>query len=186
MAEFLALKAVDLSPAFTGIEITDFYEVVFPSVARLVSRFGGTLEEAKDIFHDALIIYWEQQSKSPEKICRSEAGYLLGIVKNLCIRQYQRDNKVISLSETEQQIPIPPDFYPTVRQRRLLRVLERAGRKCLDLLRAFYYQMVPLREIARDFHYANEHSASVQKYKCLDKVKKIVAEKSLNYEDFVE
>ncbi len=186
MTEFLELKEVDRSPAFTGIELTDFYEANFPSVARLVSRLGGSLEETKDIFHDALIIYWEQKSESPGKIYRSETGYILGIVKNLCIRQYQRDKKVISLSEAEKQIPIPPDFYPTVRQRRLLRVLERTGRKCLDLLRAFYYQMMPIREIARDFHYANEHSASVQKYKCLDKVKKVVAEKSLHYEDFME
>jgi DNA-directed RNA polymerase specialized sigma24 family protein len=186
MEEFLELKAVDLPPAFTGIEITDFYVAIFPSVARLVSRLGGSLEEAKDIFHDALIIYWEQQSKNPGKIYGSEAGYILGIVKNLCLRQYQRDKKVISLSDAEQEIPIPPDFYPTVRQRRLLRVLERAGKKCLDLLRSFYYQMVPLRKIARDFNYANEHSASVQKYKCLDKVKKVVAENSLNYEDFLE
>lgn len=81
MAEFLELTAVDLSPALTGLELTDFYKAGFPSVARLVSWLGGSLEEAKDIFHDALIIYWEQKSKSPGKIYRSEAGYILGIAK---------------------------------------------------------------------------------------------------------
>jgi hypothetical protein len=34
--------------------------------------------------------------------------------------------------------------------------------------------------------FANEHSASAQKYKCLEKVREIVKQKSLTYEDFVE
>ncbi len=186
MAEILELTRVDQRRADTSTEIAGFYEAVFPPVARLVRRLGGSMEEAKDIFHDALIIYWEQQAQNPGKINRSQAGYVMGIVKNLCLRQYECSKKLMTLSEAEKDIPIPADFYPTVSQRRVLRVLEVAGRKCLDLLRAFYYQMMPVRKIARDFGYANEHTTSVQKYKCLDKIKKVIAEKSLSYEDFLE
>lgn len=186
MAEVLESTRVVQSPANTSTEIAGFYEAVFPLVSRLVRRLGGSMEEAKDIFHDALIIYWEQQLQNPGKINRSQVGYVMGIVRNLCLRQYERSKKMITLSESEKDIPIPADFYPTVSQRRLLQVLEIAGRKCLDLLRAFYHQMMPVRKIARDFGYANEHTTSVQKYKCLDKIKKVIAEKSLSYEDFLE
>ena len=69
---------------------------------------------------------------------------------------------------------------------RLLQFLEKAGQKCLDLLRAFYYQKTPVKQLAETLGYANEHSASVQKYKCLEKVRHSIQQKSLRYEDFHE
>ena len=39
--------------------IIGLYKRVFPTVARYVSQRGGSLEQAQDIFQDALIIYYE-------------------------------------------------------------------------------------------------------------------------------
>ncbi len=90
------------------------------------------------------------------------------------------------MSDSENGIAVPDDFYPTIQAKRLLRVLELSGKKCMDLLRAFYYQRLPLKKLVSALGYANEHSASVQKYKCLEKIRNTVKEKSLTYEDFTE
>jgi len=42
--------------AFTTAQLTDLYRRGFPPVARYVARRGGSPDEAKDIFQDALII----------------------------------------------------------------------------------------------------------------------------------
>lgn len=172
--------------AYLDEAVSELYERVFPAVAKFVSRMGGSLEQAKDIFQDALVIYLEADQRGSQTIRTSKEAYLLGISKHLWIRKYHRDQRTVPLSDPENQLAIPDDFFPTVQAKRLLRVLEASGKKCLDLLRAFYYQKLPMKKLVGMLGYANEHSASVQKYKCLEKIRTTVKEKSLTYEDFTE
>src|SRR3569833_2691223 len=56
------------------------YKDVFPSVARYVSKMGGTLDDAKDIFQDALVIWYE---KAVSGMIVNEKAYLAGVAKHL-------------------------------------------------------------------------------------------------------
>ena len=170
----------------TDSSIETLYEVAFPNVARFVQKMGGNLEDAKDIFHDALIIFQERQTQPNFQLQQSPTAYLLGIAKHLWIRQHHRQRKLVPLSEAEQQIEIPTDYFPNLHTQRLLQFLEAVGQKCLELLRSFYFQKTPLKDIVKTQGYANEHSVSVQKYKCLEKVRHSIQQKSLRYEDFHE
>lgn len=163
--------------------LLELYERTFPYVAKFVQNMGGSFDDARDIFHDALVVYSELK---PEIVYASENAYILGIAKHLWVKKYNRTKSTVSFTEIEKQVQIPDDYYPTVNNKRLLRFLEATGKKCMDLLRAFYFQKTQLKSIVRMHGYSNEHSASVQKYKCLEKVRLIVKEKSLAYEDFVE
>jgi len=168
------------------VELANIYERVFPPVAKFVRDQGGTFEDAKDIFHDAFIIYLEIKSQDNKKIHTSDRGYIIGIVKHLWIRKYNSSRSGIFPDHPENEISIPEDFYPAVNDKRLLRFLELTGRKCMDLLRAFYYQKLPMKKLVSVLGYSNEHSVSVQKYKCLEKVRQSIKERSLTYEDFIE
>lgn len=163
--------------------VEELYKSAFPGVAWFVKQMGGTLDDAKDIFHDALVVFFEIK---PETITTSENAYILGISRHLWIRKYNKSQSAVLLSNMEQNIPVPDDYYPSVNNKRLLRFLESAGKKCMDLLRAFYYEKKQLKYLVRAMGFSNEHSASVQKYKCLEKVRGMVKEKSLAYEDFIE
>jgi len=55
----------------------------------------------------------------------------------------------------------------------------------MDLLRSFYYDELPLNDIAETYGFSGIRSATVQKYKCLEKVRETVKEKALTYEDFL-
>lgn len=159
------------------------YENAFPLVAGFIRKAGGNLDEARDIFHDALLIYFEENNK---KTLLNSNAYLLGIAKHLWNRKFRNSNRQVPLSEMEMQLKIPDDFYVSVKTQKLISYLERAGKKCMDLLRAFYFQKQKIKTLVKNLGFSNEHSASVQKYKCLEKVREIVKQKSLSYEDFVE
>lgn len=162
------------------------YEAAFPGVGRFVQKMGGGLEDAKDIFHDALVIFQERQNQPGFQLQQSANAYLLGIAKHLWLRKHHRQRKLVPLTDAEKEISLPEDFFPNLHTQRLLQFLENAGQKCLDLLRAFYYQKTPVKQLAETLGYANEHSVSVQKYKCLEKVRHSIQQKSLRYEDFHE
>lgn len=174
-------KVKNTIKAQSGIE--DLYEKAFPVVAKFVKNMGGNFHDAKDIFHDALVVYFEIK---PQLIHASVQAYILGIAKHLWIRKFNQSKFSVSLDSMEQQIVIPADFYSEVNNKRLLRILESAGKKCMDLLRAFFYEKLNVKSLVHRLGYSNEHSASVQKYKCLEKVREVVKEKSLAYEDFIE
>ncbi|MGV8136909.1 MAG: RNA polymerase sigma factor [Mangrovibacterium sp.] len=169
-----------------GVLTAEFYEQAFPRIAAFVARMGGTFEDAKDLFHDALVVYYETRVHDSARIRTSEEAYVLGIAKHLWARKYPQKKMEIAMNEFEREIPVPGEDPPTVEEKRLLRILESAGKKCMDLLRAFYYRRRPVKELAGMLGYTGEHAFSAQKYKCLEKVRNTIKQKSLQYEDFIQ
>jgi DNA-directed RNA polymerase specialized sigma24 family protein len=162
--------------------LIELYKKAFPVVAKYVSRMGGTFDEAKDAFHDALIVYYEKEANSTHTIDNNTA-YLVGITKNLWMKRYRETSKNIPLENAD---PISVDDETLPSTQRLMRFLETAGKKCMELLTGFYYDKLPMTDIANQFGYSGVRSATVQKYKCLEKVRETIKEKALTYDDFME
>jgi DNA-directed RNA polymerase specialized sigma24 family protein len=160
---------------FTGL-----YKTAFPAVARYISRLGGSLDEAKDVFQDALVIYYEKMIAKalPEK----NIGYLIGTSQKLWLQRYRENNRQTPLNNTE--IAFDEDQKPA--DKRLMHFLSTTGKKCMELLKAFYYDDVPLKDLADSFGYSSVRSVTVQKHKCLEKVRETVKQKALSYADFME
>jgi DNA-directed RNA polymerase specialized sigma24 family protein len=162
---------------FTGL-----YLKAFPSVAKYISRRGGSFDEAKDIFHDALVIFYERSVDMGLDENINETAYLIGIAKNLWLRDFRDKDEFAGL----EGIDIPEKENEVLSTHRLLHFLEKAGSKCMQLLKNFYYDNLPLQDIAENFGFSGTRSATVQKYKCLEKVRETVKQKALTYEDFME
>lgn len=161
---------------------TCLYLKAFPPVARYISRRGGSFDEAKDIFHDALVIFYEKSVENNLGDSINETAYLVGIAKHLWLRNFRNGIDQTGL----ENIDVPFEEDETLSTNRLLNFLERAGHKCMQLLKSFYYDKQPLTEIAETFGFSGTRSATVQKYKCLEKVRETVKQKALTYEDFME
>ncbi len=164
---------------FTGL-----YEKVFPLVARYIKRQGGNLEEAQDVFQDALIVFYEKTRSNHE--VENENAYILGTSKILWIKKYREGSMNINLDDLHENQQAPQPSIPVISQQRITDFLASAGQKCMDLLKAFYYDKFSPDEIAAHFGYSGIRSATVQKHKCMEKVRNTVKEKSFQYEDFIE
>ena len=158
------------------------YKSSFPTVAGYVSKMGGSFDEAKDIFQDALVIYYEKSVSGSLSIQSNEKAYLVGISKHLWFRKHHAGNKQVPLDGLDMRIE--EEAQPS--DSRLLNFLQTAGQKCMELLRSFYYDEIPLAEVAEQFGFSGVRSATVQKYKCLEKVRETVKKRSLTYEDFLD
>ncbi|MEJ1240094.1 hypothetical protein WBG78_18280 [Chryseolinea sp. T2] len=158
------------------------YDEVFPILASIISRQGGTRTDAEDIFQDALIAYIEMQSKAS---IDHPAKYIVGIAKHLWVRKSRRNGMFLKLDDYEQSLTLPEEIASEIQPSILLRFLQRAGSKCMDLLSDFYFAGITVTEIAINHGFSGAHSASVQKNKCLEKVRSMVKEKQLHHEDFM-
>lgn len=160
----------------------ELYKGAFPPVARYVSRLGGSFDEAKDVFQDALVIYYEKtikQSPAPD----NDIAYLVGVAKNLWLKRYRQSAQNLPLNDAEIAFE---EQEESPSNKRLMLFLTKAGQKCMNLLKSFYYDQLPLNQIAEEFGYSGVRSATVQKYKCLEKVRETIKEKALAYDDFME
>jgi DNA-directed RNA polymerase specialized sigma24 family protein len=163
----------------------DLYKKAFPQVAKYVSKMGGPLDEAKDVFQDVLVIYYERVVNDSIGLQTNEQAYLLGIAKHLWAKKFRENIGHASLDSLDNYDVIEDeDTSPSAAK--LMHYLETAGQKCMEMLKAFYYDKLPATKIASLFGYSGEHSATVQKYKCMEKVRETIKEKSLAYEDFIE
>lgn len=172
-----------LSPPETREKLfTRLYLDAFPAVARYVSKTGGNLEEARDAFQEALMVYYEKVVVHQHPVQHTEKAYLLGISKNIWLKQQTRALKTQSLGE--HLLTETPTSKPI--HNKLLLFLQRTGKKCMDLLQAFYYEKASMNELSARFEFRNERSATVQKYKCLEKVRSQIKKRDLTYGDFMD
>ncbi len=170
------------------------YQQAFPAVARYVSKRGGAFEEAKDVFQEALLVYYEKMYEGRLTLQQSEEAYIFGIARHLWTKRYIENQRYASLDQlmagfdsedTERDWEYDASRDETLSDKRILRLLQAAGRKCMDVLTAFYYEKLDMQTLADRFGFSGTRSATVQKFKCLQKVKQVVKEKSLQYEDFI-
>ena len=176
-----AISNIESLPAKREELFIALYKKAFPAVAKHISRMGGSFDEAKDVFHDALVAYYEKMIEA-KLIAGNDTAYLVGISKNLWLKRYRAESRQVSLDNFD--IDMEEEEHPS--ENRLMHFLETAGKKCMELLRAFYYDELPLNDIATQFGFSGVRSATVQKYKCLEKVRETIKEKALTYDDFME
>lgn len=153
------------------------YKEAFPVACAFIRKNGGNLEDAKEYFHEAFVIYLE---KKDQDVIVNPVTYLTGITKHLWFRHCRKERNQLSGPEWQNQEEAQPDGN------KILELLRQQGKKCLDLLTAFYYDEMEMKEISRRFSFSNERSATVQKFKCLEKMRNLVKSKSIKKEYFYE
>jgi len=160
----------------------ELYKSTFPAVARHVAKMGGSFDDARDVFQDALVVYYEKTVTGNLDLQNNRA-YLMGIARHLWLKKFRAGQETMPISDN---IDLADETEQVPSSARVLQYLQTAGKKCMDLLSAFYYDKLPMRDVATLFGYSGERSVTVQKHKCLQKVRDTVKQKSLTYADFIE
>jgi RNA polymerase sigma factor (sigma-70 family) len=153
--------------------LTQLYRRAFPLVRRHVGGHGGTAEDAQDIFHDALVVLYEQAVGETLELTSSASTYLVGISRNLWQHELRRRARLPqdALPDDPSQLAAEAETETEETTFAVLDYVERLGARCKNMLLAFYYFQQPLTQIAADHDYRSVRSATVQKFKCLERLR---------------
>lgn len=156
--------------------LTRLYQGAFPLVRRHVRRHGGTAPDAQDVFHDALVILYEQAAAGTLVLTAAPGPYVVGIARNLWRHEQRRRARLPhdALPDDPDELAAEPAAAPEAPAFAVLEYVERLGEKCKSLLLAFYYFQQPLAQIAAARGYRTVRSATVQKFKCLERLRQSV------------
>lgn len=160
--------------------LEEIYARTYPMVRHYVREHGGTDEDAKDIFQEALIIYYEKTVNAQLTLTASVSTYLMGVCKNRWRQQQEKQARKVSLTETQSDaVWEEPGLEAELPAKSLMTFVEQLGETCKSLLISFYYFGQRLDQIAEQHGYQTVRSATVQKYKCLERLRKAVSHLSI-------
>lgn len=155
----------------------DLYEYEFPKVVKLVIQNSGSVDNARDIFQDALVILIEKVYYNELHLSCSIGTYLYAISQNLWLSKLRRNKFFISLcklsfNNSELEVRLIEDENTPENIDSITNAIENLGNPCKQLLELFYYKNESWDDIASTLGYSNGASARNQKYKCLERLRK--------------
>jgi RNA polymerase sigma factor (sigma-70 family) len=153
---------------------------LFAQTERIVfsalSKMGLDRMDIEETTHDALIICMDNICSGKYRKDASLGTYIVGIAKK-CALNLLRKNKrraQLDIPEEEEAALSPEELLLTMEKNRGLRAaLEELGNPCNELL-LLWANDYAYREILDIMGYANENSAKVQKFKCLQRLISII------------
>ena len=156
--------------------LAQIYAHSYPLVLHYVKQHNGTPEDAQDLLQEAIIVFYEKTVGGKLTLTASVSTYLMGICKNqwhqeLEKRRRKQKQLPTDLMPLREETPAEPDNQ----SQNLLEFVAQLGKKCQDILVAFYYFGHNMPRIAQQHQYRNVHTATVQKFKCLERLRKSLA-----------
>lgn len=167
---------------------SDFMEelyLYFPTIKSFVLKMSGDEEEAKDVFQEALIIFFEKAQDPNFELSSQATTYVYAIAKNLWFSRLREKGKKIS-SQTEYITEEEADIETYLEEERkygyLDQIINQLSEKCQAIFKQFYFLKRSMIEIAHDLNISSENAAKTQKYKCIERAKKLAAKLENNVE----
>lgn len=160
--------------------LTRLYRRTFPAVRQYVQRRGGTDQDAQDVFQDALVVFYEKTTAEALTLTAEPGTYLVGVCRNLWHRELERRARHPHTGLTAAEHQPAEEAAPAladgsaVSPEAVLAYVEQLSEKCRSILLAFYYFRQPLAQIAATHDYRSVRSATVQKFKCLERLRNAV------------
>jgi len=154
------------------------YKVHFPMVLQMVLNNNGSEADAKDIYQESIIILYNKVKAGDFELTSKLKTYIYSVCRRIWLKKLnQKSNKECELKDLHDFLPVEHDLE--VHEMRDLQFskmeesLLMLGEPCRTIIQDFYMQNKSMQEICDKFGYTNPENAKTQKYKCLQRLKKL-------------
>lgn len=148
-----------------------------------IQQSGGSESDAADVFQEAMVVLYEKAQHEDFRLSCKIGTYLFAVSKHIWYKRLQKaqrqpDSLPGNAGTEEGADWVYEDDLNSHREReahfeQLNEALDQLGEPCRSLLKAFYHQDKSMQQIATEFGYTNPDNAKTQKYKCLNRLRKI-------------
>ena len=146
---------------------------LYPRIEKSILAQGGSKADAKDVFQEALIVFYRNLKKPDFKLTASIYTYLYAVSKYIWkdFKKQFKKNELYELKEFDLEL------FHSVKEEKKYKTAEEAfihmGKRCQEILQLFYIKKLPFKEIAQKLQFSSEKIAKNEKYKCLKKAKEL-------------
>jgi len=147
-------------------------------IMNMVCSNSGTEQEAKDIYQDAVITFYEK-TQQPEFVltCKIKT-YLFAVCRRLWLKRLAEKKRYHGkIEESETFLEIDEEMVDIEEKEeafeRMANSLDKLGEPCRSIIEDFYFNGQNMDAIRDKFGYTSADNAKNQKYKCLQRLKKL-------------
>lgn len=138
---------------------------------------GGEAADAEDIFQEAMVVLYEKAQSKEFRLSCKIGTYLFAVSKHLWYKKLHQNQRTSFTGEHAEDLVYEEDIISheerEIHYEQLNLALEKLGEPCSSLLKAYYQHEKSMQQIADDFGYTNADNAKTQKYKCLNRLRKL-------------
>ena len=165
--------------------IERIYKLCYPPIARMIIDNQGSTQEAEDIFQETVMVLYDRVTKSNDFHLTSKLQtFLYAIAKRLWLKQLTRGKTRYHTDSVDDYLDLLI-AEEAIEEHKVLESklahMESAmlalGEPCKSILHDFYIKNKSMSAIAEKFGYTNPDNAKNQKYKCLQRLKRIFFQK---------
>ncbi len=178
----IPLRSVDQDELIIALRSGDeqalrqVYRAHYTMVVNMVTNNAGSLQEAKDVYQETIIVFYENiRREGFELNCRLKT-YLYSVARRIWLKQLERKKKFNGrIEDSDEFVELGMD-EESRREEQFAAMhvaLESLGEPCRSILKDFYLNKQSMDEITLKFGYTNTDNTKNQKYKCLKRLKKL-------------
>lgn len=183
------IKAIELERDAKVLD--DLYKRYRGPVFSYIRKNNGSLEDAQDIFQEALIIFYKHVIDGKFNPKFTIGGFIFSISKNLWINQAQRnkriyytDNLLNNDQNVQKESTIMHHIITDERDHAISSVLNELDERCRTLLKHVIYDNMKMDEISNLMGFSSANTAKTKHYKCKKRLITIV-QKYPNFKDIL-
>ncbi|HVS92985.1 MAG TPA: sigma-70 family RNA polymerase sigma factor [Mucilaginibacter sp.] len=158
--------------------IKRLYVAYFPMVMQLIINNNGTPDDAKDIYQEAIIVLYNKIKKGDFELNSKLKTFLYSVCRRLWLKRLSQMNRYSGdLHDFQEHLPVEEEVDDeaerTMQFSKMQSALGMLGEPCRTIIEDFYIKNRSMQEICESFGYTNADNAKTQKYKCLQRLKKL-------------
>jgi len=154
------------------------YIAYFPMVLQLIISNNGNEDEAKDIYQEAIIVLYNKVKSGNFELSSKLKTYIYSICRRLWLKRLSQMSRYGGdIHDFQEYLPVDEDLVSheerDIQFSKMEGALSELGEPCRTIIEDFYIKNRSMQEICEKFGYTNADNAKTQKYKCLQRLKKL-------------
>lgn len=158
------------------------YRQYFDVLSIYTRQNSGTPQDAEDIFQEVVVTFIELVNQNKFRGESSIKTFLYSLNRHIWLNELKKRNRMqqrnikFERSRSQSEADVSTHIAGREARAQVMKVIGQLGEACKQVLMAFYYQDLPVKDMLAFLPYENEQVIRNKKYKCLKKLEEMLHE----------
>ncbi|MEJ2880327.1 RNA polymerase sigma factor [Pedobacter sp. GR22-6] len=154
------------------------YTGYFPMILQFILNNNGDEDDAKDVYQEGIIVLYNKIKSGNFELSSKLKTYIYSVCRRIWLKKLaQQSKKSNNISDFEDVMAVEEEVEQHEEKDKQFEKMQSAllhlGEPCKTIIQDFYIHNLSMQDICEKFGYTNTDNAKTQKYKCLQRLKKL-------------